>query len=1611
MKNEKINSGVDNNKEGFEEENKSENKEISIEDLKKEAKKQIEDLANSCEMEVENFKLVDILKIKNFNKRFFDELEKISQSIEEVKNKAFSSIDALEDDKNIGHIIKSAEGDFNENKRKLDLLNPEKQGVNNIKTAETNNETNEEKFSEYTSQEILDFLNNRKRNNEQISLMLQEVKSENVDKEVIKKLATDFPEFFVDCFCNDKLDLTLFDKEWSKIAKKAIDLLLKEDKEAIVDKFFNSLPRNKSSLAVVLEYPKFFLKYLGRFPFDGDDLKKVLLKDSDRVYFNEIVSKTKEFIKNNKEGYEYAEEVYSVLRDFGVDIDDSGSGGEEELNNDIKDVATEGNLDSDNEDENRSVDNNANEQVFDNNNTSKDLKDGENNDDKNEAKEGGKEVESNETGSGENNLEDKNENKSGENNEGTKKENNDPFSAINSWDDFYKEIDSRRLVKINIGDSANKNYLSKEEFIKLINSIETNNGGERLAEIKNKEIKGVVEKILNQPSSENLNPEGDGGVQDDEEGDIDNNNTSKDPKDGENNDDKNEAREGGKEVESNETGSSENNLEDKNENKSVENNEGTKKENNDPFSAINSWDDFYKEIDSRRLVKINIGDNANKNYLLKEEFIELIKSIENNNGGGRLEEIKNKEIKGVVEKILNQSSPENLNPEGDGGVQDKENNKSGDNKTKEKPLPGDYRTYLDEIKMEKAEIKGKEFQNFEYAKQQLSDDVNKLLDKVFGNSEDAAKKNETLISKEYEGGESDKKSEDANSDNGKKKEEVENGKKKEEVEKEESRDDLVKSISEKTGMDISVIEKIIESQKSVIELEAGAEASKTWPHDWRFKIGKALGYTAIGVAGALTLGSTIYIPIGIAVVRVADRFFTAKNLKKRKEKITKEKENNVSGDKKKIMADRFLESISLNKHLQIDSIGLGNDYYVNKDSVDSYIDKKISENKIDLGELDKDVYKEKMFKVLKGLQTIDNFNSEKEKTVKLGKMALVEEYIDKGSDFLTGKTGGEKAVTASAAFLAALGVSAREWPWLRQAIAAFAGYSLGDAAYNMIKTSGSDDVNKLIVELSFENLQKNPDKTEKAYNKLRAMIKDENFRRKNTGDWLRIKDALDSHDLNIINSVKDGAFDDRMKKINENFSKDKEKDSKKTGDRFLKWGLRLGGAVSFAIGSDYAAELLHERVFPWIRENYNHIVGGGDNIVGHATVNSGDTNGVASEVSKNLTIKSDHMPLKEGLEFRYTDEITKGDNVWNSTRQIFKDHAKEFGYNSKDGDLNHWLNLKTSETINNSGHLTDKVFAGNRVVLEADADGSGQHIHIEKGDGFAPGYLPKHPKHLPEDLGRQTNNLNPAASEKTLDLGRQTNNSNPAASEKTFDLYEKSPWNFDENSSSSPENPTSPKFNPYDPKFSDRALHPDWVEKFGSHHQSGVVENLEEVPITNNDQKETVPFAPSSSNNAENLIRSSDKSGWGNVNMVTRNPFYDGPQVMLPSHIEPHELESLYDLGALKENNYIKLNDDFRVVCFETKNGHIYQFISDDTETKLNFKLNQYTGGQGDSISLTDDHGFVLKGGGPAETKEVLIKNIKAKSKIYELIKYKDDDFAKNLRQEILKNKTELEVL
>lgn len=387
------------------------------------------------------------------------------------------------------------------------------------------------------------------------------------------------------------------------------------------------------------------------------------------------------------------------------------------------------------------------------------------------------------------------------------------------------------------------------------------------------------------------------------------------------------------------------------------------------------------------------------------------------------------------------------------------------------------------------------------------------------------------------------------------------------------------------------------------------------------------------------------------------------------------------------------------------------------------------------------------------------------------------------------------------------------------------------------------------------------------------------------------------------------------------------------------------------------------------------------------------------------------MPLKEGLEFRYTDEITKGDNVWNSTRQIFKDHAKEFGYNSKDGDLNHWLNLKTSETINNSGHLTDKVFAGNRVVLEADADGSGQHIHIEKGDGFAPGYLPKHPKHLPEDLGRQTNNLNPAASEKTLDLGRQTNNSNPAASEKTFDLYEKSPWNFDENSSSSPENPTSPKFNPYDPKFSDRALHPDWVEKFGSHHQSGVVENLEEVPITNNDQKETVPFAPSSSNNAENLIRSSDKSGWGNVNMVTRNPFYDGPQVMLPSHIEPHELESLYDLGALKENNYIKLNDDFRVVCFETKNGHIYQFISDDTETKLNFKLNQYTGGQGDSISLTDDHGFVLKGGGPAETKEVLIKNIKAKSKIYELIKYKDDDFAKNLRQEILKNKTELEVL
>lgn len=84
----------------------------------------------------------------------------------------------------------------------------------------------------------------------------------------------------------------------------------------------------------------------------------------------------------------------------------------------------------------------------------------------------------------------------------------------------------------------------------------------------------------------------------------------------------------------------------------------------------------------------------------------------------------------------------------------------------------------------------------------------------------------------------------------------------------------------------------------------------------------------------------------------------------------------------------------------------------------------------------------------------------------------------------------------------------------------------------------------------------------------------------------------------------------------------------------------------------------------------------------------------------------------------------KVDSVWQSTQEIFKNNAAQFGY---DGDLqdtaalDRWSALQTNQALANSGEVADKVFSGNQVILEKVDDGF--VVRVEAGTGAEPGVL------------------------------------------------------------------------------------------------------------------------------------------------------------------------------------------------------------------------------------------------------------------------------------------------
>jgi len=83
------------------------------------------------------------------------------------------------------------------------------------------------------------------------------------------------------------------------------------------------------------------------------------------------------------------------------------------------------------------------------------------------------------------------------------------------------------------------------------------------------------------------------------------------------------------------------------------------------------------------------------------------------------------------------------------------------------------------------------------------------------------------------------------------------------------------------------------------------------------------------------------------------------------------------------------------------------------------------------------------------------------------------------------------------------------------------------------------------------------------------------------------------------------------------------------------------------------------------------------------------------------------------------------DSVWLSTKNIFESHASELGYKGDINDaaaLHRWTELQTNRALADSGDITNKVFVGNKVMLEKSGDGF--TVRVEAGSGVQPGHLP-----------------------------------------------------------------------------------------------------------------------------------------------------------------------------------------------------------------------------------------------------------------------------------------------
>lgn len=184
-----------------------------------------------------------------------------------------------------------------------------------------------------------------------------------------------------------------------------------------------------------------------------------------------------------------------------------------------------------------------------------------------------------------------------------------------------------------------------------------------------------------------------------------------------------------------------------------------------------------------------------------------------------------------------------------------------------------------------------------------------------------------------------------------------------------------------------------------------------------------------------------------------------------------------------------------------------------------------------------------------------------------------------------------------------------------------------------------------------------------------------------------------------------------------------------------------GAFVAEKLGvSEWLSEHLNKESFRKLGDNLESLIPGKRGVSQEVVNNLVETKNVDTNVVVEdtvATVKQDFKVPKTEFEIpktevtpetpktiKFVDEISnknlngKSDSVWRSTREIFKNNARELGYKGDLNDqsaLNHWAETQTANTISNSGEMDDKVFEGNKVVLTKDGDGF--KAVVEQGDG------------------------------------------------------------------------------------------------------------------------------------------------------------------------------------------------------------------------------------------------------------------------------------------------------